>query len=158
MYLFILYITVNLTWYSSEPDFTKCFHSTVLVYFPCACIWFLLPFYHFWCKYTVQTPSLKKWAKITVIRLAMVTLLCVLSVAQLGVKINEYAISGVTPVSEVVAPAITCSGIQKKKQYEAEMTNIQPKFKEPPFWFQLMSWSGHSFSQKKRKEIREAML
>ena len=111
MYLFILYITVNLTWYSTEPDFTKCFHSTVLVYLPCAWIWFLLPFYHFWCKYTVQTPSLKKWAKITVTRLAMVTLLCVLSVAQLGVKINEYAISGVTPVSEVVAPAITCSGI-----------------------------------------------
>ena len=63
----------------------------------------------------------------------MITLLCVLSVVQLGVKINEYAISGVTSVSEVVAPAITCSGILKKKQYEADMTNIQPKFIEPPF-------------------------
>ena len=31
---------LNITWYTDQPDFTKCFHSTVLVYVPCSIVYF----------------------------------------------------------------------------------------------------------------------
>ncbi|XP_053327188.1 multidrug resistance-associated protein 1 isoform X1 [Spea bombifrons] len=35
----------NLTWYTENPDFTKCFQNTVLVWIPCIYLWLCLPFY-----------------------------------------------------------------------------------------------------------------
>ncbi|XP_074237715.1 multidrug resistance-associated protein 1 isoform X5 [Saimiri boliviensis] len=35
----------NLTWYTSNPDFTKCFQNTVLVWVPCFYLWACFPFY-----------------------------------------------------------------------------------------------------------------
>ncbi|XP_071976750.1 multidrug resistance-associated protein 1-like isoform X2 [Engystomops pustulosus] len=35
----------NLTWYTENPDFTKCFQNTVLVWIPCIYLWFCFPFY-----------------------------------------------------------------------------------------------------------------
>ncbi|XP_058536855.1 multidrug resistance-associated protein 1 isoform X1 [Ochotona princeps] len=35
----------NLTWYTSNPDFTKCFQNTVLVWVPCFYLWVCFPFY-----------------------------------------------------------------------------------------------------------------
>nr|XP_020137224.1 multidrug resistance-associated protein 1 isoform X3 [Microcebus murinus] len=35
----------NLTWYTSNPDFTKCFQNTVLVWVPCCYLWACFPFY-----------------------------------------------------------------------------------------------------------------
>ena len=31
----------NLTWNTNDPDFTPCFHKTVLVYVPCGFLWIL---------------------------------------------------------------------------------------------------------------------
>lgn len=38
----------NLTWHSDNPDLTPCFEQTVLVYVPCAFLWFftLLELYY----------------------------------------------------------------------------------------------------------------
>jgi len=33
----------TLTWESNQPDFTACFHKTVLIYFPCLLLWILAP-------------------------------------------------------------------------------------------------------------------
>ena len=33
----------DLTWYTDQPDFTTCFHETVLVYVPCGILWLLAP-------------------------------------------------------------------------------------------------------------------
>ena len=30
---------LNVTWYTNDPDFTPCFHKTVLVYIPCGFLW-----------------------------------------------------------------------------------------------------------------------
>ena len=30
---------INLTWNTTDPDFTPCFHKTVLVYIPCGFLW-----------------------------------------------------------------------------------------------------------------------
>ncbi|XP_076020047.1 multidrug resistance-associated protein 1-like [Genypterus blacodes] len=35
----------NLTWYSQQPDLTQCFQHTVLVWFPCFCLWTWSPVY-----------------------------------------------------------------------------------------------------------------
>ncbi|XP_069503216.1 multidrug resistance-associated protein 1 isoform X2 [Ambystoma mexicanum] len=35
----------NLTWYSENPDFTKCFQNTVLVWIPCGYLWIFFPIY-----------------------------------------------------------------------------------------------------------------
>uniref|UniRef100_A0A9L0SLR3 Multidrug resistance-associated protein 1 n=1 Tax=Equus caballus TaxID=9796 RepID=A0A9L0SLR3_HORSE len=35
----------NVTWNTSNPDFTKCFQNTVLVWVPCAYLWVCFPFY-----------------------------------------------------------------------------------------------------------------
>ncbi|XP_005391137.1 PREDICTED: multidrug resistance-associated protein 1 [Chinchilla lanigera] len=35
----------NATWYTSNPDFTKCFQNTVLVWVPCCYLWACFPFY-----------------------------------------------------------------------------------------------------------------
>ncbi|XP_015416781.1 PREDICTED: multidrug resistance-associated protein 1 [Myotis davidii] len=35
----------NITWYTSNPDFTKCFQNTVLVWVPCFYLWVSFPFY-----------------------------------------------------------------------------------------------------------------
>ncbi|KAM3916374.1 multidrug resistance-associated protein 1-like isoform 2-T3 [Leptodactylus fuscus] len=36
---------VNVTWYTENPDFTKCFQNTVLVWIPCIYLWLCFPFY-----------------------------------------------------------------------------------------------------------------
>ncbi|XP_045427222.1 multidrug resistance-associated protein 1 isoform X1 [Pipistrellus kuhlii] len=35
----------NITWHTSNPDFTKCFQNTVLVWVPCFYLWATFPFY-----------------------------------------------------------------------------------------------------------------
>ncbi|XP_006872061.1 PREDICTED: multidrug resistance-associated protein 1 [Chrysochloris asiatica] len=35
----------NVTWYTSNPDFTKCFQNTVLVWVPCCYLWACFPLY-----------------------------------------------------------------------------------------------------------------
>ncbi|KAG7334686.1 hypothetical protein KOW79_001282 [Hemibagrus wyckioides] len=35
----------NVTWYTLNPDLTKCFQHTVLVWFPCFYLWLCCPFY-----------------------------------------------------------------------------------------------------------------
>ncbi|XP_036923546.1 multidrug resistance-associated protein 1 [Sturnira hondurensis] len=35
----------NVTWYTSNPDFTKCFQNTVLAWVPCFYLWICFPFY-----------------------------------------------------------------------------------------------------------------
>ncbi|XP_036164279.1 multidrug resistance-associated protein 1 [Myotis myotis] len=35
----------NVTWYTSNPDFTKCFQNTILVWVPCFYLWVSFPFY-----------------------------------------------------------------------------------------------------------------
>ncbi|XP_069876378.1 multidrug resistance-associated protein 1 isoform X3 [Dipodomys merriami] len=35
----------NITWYNSNPDFTKCFQNTALAWAPCAFLWLCFPLY-----------------------------------------------------------------------------------------------------------------
>ncbi|EHH60189.1 hypothetical protein EGM_11506 [Macaca fascicularis] len=41
----VILVDWNVTWYTSNPDFTKCFQNTVLVWVPCFYLWACFPFY-----------------------------------------------------------------------------------------------------------------
>ena len=105
---------LNLTWYTDEPDFTKCFHSTVLVYVPCLFLWLLMPFKLYeWKHKDTNRPSdgVSKWTWIILLRFILQTLLLILAITSLIVNVNEiwnFSISEVyeKPLSEVIAPAI----------------------------------------------------
>ena len=105
---------LNLTWYTDEPDFTKCFHSTVLVYVPCLFLWLLMPFKLYEWKYrNTNRPSdgTPKWTWVILFRFILQTLLLVFAIVSLIINVNEiwnHSISEVylKPLSEVIAPAI----------------------------------------------------
>ena len=96
----------NLTWYTDNPDFTQCFHSTTLVYLPCGYLWILLPFYlgaHFTKKpkHSAQ-PGMKM---ITRARLLFGALLVILSLASLIEKLS--VLETVEASAEIVSPAVS---------------------------------------------------
>ncbi|XP_075422206.1 multidrug resistance-associated protein 1-like isoform X3 [Ascaphus truei] len=40
----------NVSWHTQNPDFTKCFQNTVLVWIPCVYLWACFPFYLFYLQ------------------------------------------------------------------------------------------------------------
>ncbi|XP_078519309.1 multidrug resistance-associated protein 1-like isoform X1 [Lissotriton helveticus] len=44
----------NLTWYTENPDFTKCFQNTTLVWIPCVYLWVCFPVYAIYLCYHDQ--------------------------------------------------------------------------------------------------------
>ena len=105
---------LNLTWYTEQPDFTKCFHSTVLVYVPCLFLWLLMPFKLYeWTHRNTNQPSdgASKWTWVILSRFILQVLLLILTLASLIINVDEiwsYSISEqyLKPLSEVIAPAI----------------------------------------------------
>ena len=105
---------LNVTWYTDQPDFTKCFHSTVLVYVPCLFLWVTMPFKLYEWRYpdvSIPRNGTPKRTFIVLARFAFQTLLLLLSISALILNINEiwnYSISEVyeKPLSEVIAPAV----------------------------------------------------
>ena len=72
---------LNLTWYTTEPDFTPCFHKTILVYIPCAFLW-IFAFY----DQLQNWKSLKRncpWSWINISKLFLTSALCILCLLEL---------------------------------------------------------------------------
>jgi hypothetical protein len=72
---------VNLTWFTDSPDFTPCFHKTVLVYLPCAFLWILSPI-------EIRSNLISKkrfiaWTWVNISKLVSTGLLCVLAILEL---------------------------------------------------------------------------
>ena len=71
----------NLTWFTDSPDFTTCFHKTVLVYLPCAFLWLLSPF-----EVRANFVSSKRfvpWTFLNVAKLGSYCLLALISILEL---------------------------------------------------------------------------
>ena len=92
---------LNLTWYTDEPDFTHCFHSTVLVYLPCAFLWLGLPvkLYEWRSSTSRQIP----W---TPIILARMFAHCLLILDCLAQCIFEWTATPERPIANILAPLI----------------------------------------------------
>jgi ATP-binding cassette subfamily C (CFTR/MRP) protein 1 len=71
----------NVTWFTSDPDFTPCFHKTILVYIPCGFLWFLAlaDQYVNWTSPRRNCP----WSWVNLTKLALTTILGLLNIAEL---------------------------------------------------------------------------
>ena len=107
---------VNLTWFSDSPDFTPCFHKTVLVYLPCAFLWLLSPI-EFRSNF-VSNNRFIPWSWLTICKIISTGLLAVLSLLELvrfsllsNDQLNEVEIVGADFASSSVKLATFCFSI-----------------------------------------------
>lgn len=71
----------NLTWNSKFPDFTPCFHKTILVLSPCLVLWVLAPLEGL---FLIRRPKRKLlWSWQTICKLVATTALALLGLAEL---------------------------------------------------------------------------
>ena len=72
---------LNLTWNTADPDFTPCFHKTILVYIPCGFLWIFALVDQF-----ANWKSLKRncpWSWINISKLFLTSLLCITCLLEL---------------------------------------------------------------------------
>ena len=107
---------LNLTWFSDSPDFTPCFHKTVLVYLPCAFLWLLSPI-EFRSNFVSKNRFIP-WSWLTISKVVSTGLLGVLSLLELvrfsllsKDQLNEVEIVGADFASSSVKLATFCFSI-----------------------------------------------
>ncbi|XP_063893502.1 multidrug resistance-associated protein 1 [Helicoverpa armigera] len=71
----------NFTWYTDDPDFTRCFQKTVLVWVPCLFLWLaaLIDVYHILTSRESNIP----WNKLNISKLVITSLLVLLQILNL---------------------------------------------------------------------------
>ena len=92
---------VNLTWYNDNPDFTLCFHDTVLVYLPAALLWLLAGVEVAKCR-----NSKNRGVPTTTLTIARLWLICALILFSL-VDLFLELVLGLSSVSAVLAPIVS---------------------------------------------------
>ncbi|XP_060803850.1 multidrug resistance-associated protein 1 isoform X3 [Amyelois transitella] len=77
----------NLTWYTENPEFTPCFHKTVLVWIPCFYLWAasLLDIYYIVNSKERNIP----WNMLNISKLVITSLLIVVTCVDLGVAVHH---------------------------------------------------------------------
>lgn len=91
---------LNLTWYTNDPDFTPCFHKTVLVFLPCGFLWIMsfIDQLQNWQSSSRHCP----WSWVNIAKLSMTSMLCILCIieiiffALLAVRNPQVFITGKT--------------------------------------------------------------
>ena len=78
---------LNITWYTDTPDFTTCFHQTILTYVPAAFLLLLSPI----SIYSSKQSRDKKvpWTIVTLLKVAINLLLIILPIIDLGYAIDN---------------------------------------------------------------------
>ena len=77
----------NLTWYTDDPDFTTCFHQTVLTYIPIAILAILAPF-SYWSSSKSRDRGIP-WTALSVTKMILHFVLVALSAVDLGYAIDH---------------------------------------------------------------------
>ncbi|XP_039950445.1 multidrug resistance-associated protein 1 isoform X2 [Bactrocera tryoni] len=90
----------NQTWWTSDPDFTKCFEKTVLVWAPCAFLWAFCIFDFYYLKASLDKNI--PWNKLNISKLVLNSALLILSatdfIVALVKKGDEATASLIHPV------------------------------------------------------------
>ena len=103
---FIVPQDVNLTWYTSDPDFTPCFEKTALIWIPCGFLWIFLAsdVYYSVTSSTRNVP----WSPINVPKYIMAGLLIVGEAVKAAFSIemhdqgyNVYPVETYTPIMKI---------------------------------------------------------
>ncbi|XP_062546104.1 multidrug resistance-associated protein 1 isoform X7 [Armigeres subalbatus] len=110
---------LNLTWHTEDPDLTPCFQQTVLVWTPCAFLWFfsLIELYYFRNSRNRNVP----WSTLNITKLAVVSTLIALTVVDLIKAIStDGPVAPVyfyTPVIKIATFAYAAGLIYLNKLY-----------------------------------------
>ncbi|XP_076307522.1 multidrug resistance-associated protein 1-like isoform X1 [Tachypleus tridentatus] len=83
------YWDLDVTWYAEWPDFTPCFHTTVLVWIPCVLLWLLAPFEVYLSKIS-RRQSPVSWTFLSITKVGLCLLLLGLSFAELVLSLQRY--------------------------------------------------------------------
>jgi len=97
----------NLTWITDSPDFTSCFHKTVLVYLPCAFLWMLSPFEV--RSNLVSSRQLMPWTFLNVTKLVascLLGLIAILELVYFGLSKNNDEVNDWIEPADYVSSAI----------------------------------------------------
>ncbi|XP_022256651.1 canalicular multispecific organic anion transporter 2-like, partial [Limulus polyphemus] len=77
---------LQVTWYTNQPDFTPCFHNSILIWMPCIFLWLLIPVEVTRTKNLTGPPL--PWTLLTISRLLLSLGLVVLTSTELILKIK----------------------------------------------------------------------
>ena len=148
---------LNVTWYTDRPDFTTCFHSTVLIYVPCLFLLLTMPLKLYeWRNPNanqLRNPS-SKCRFVTFLRFGIQTLLIILSICGLILNMTEIWTFSTSdeyakPISEVIAPLILsltfvlCLNISIKDHKGGIQMSSGMQF---GFWFLIMVAATFTFA------------
>lgn len=98
---------MSLTWYTDDPQFTRCFDKTALVWLPCLFLWILSPLEYYFLSHSKTRNVPWNWKNITKLGLTgslIVVLAADLATIFQAVK-NEQIVSDVdfyTPLIKAV--------------------------------------------------------
>ena len=82
---------LNITWYTNNPDFTTCFHQTVLLYIPSIILFIFYPL-SLWSSYKSPDRSIP-WNLFNKLKLALNMVLIILPIVDFGYALgNKYEI------------------------------------------------------------------
>ncbi|XP_065206731.1 multidrug resistance-associated protein 1-like [Planococcus citri] len=91
----------NITWHSSNPDFTECFKKTALQWIPCAFLWIFLPLELYNLK-TSKTPNIP-YNKLNLTKLIAIICTIGTSIVELG---NNVWIHNIEELADIITPMI----------------------------------------------------
>ena len=67
----------QVTWFTDNPDFTTCFHQTVLVYIPCGLLWLLAPLQLYQARKSID--SFVPWSLLSLLKFGITSILIILA-------------------------------------------------------------------------------
>ncbi|XP_067624098.1 multidrug resistance-associated protein 1 isoform X4 [Eurosta solidaginis] len=144
----------NATWFTSDPDFTKCFEKTVLIWGPCAFLWVFTLFDIYYLKASLDKNI--PWNKINLSKLVLNSALLILTavdfVMAIKTKGNDERAHLIHPV-DIWTPVIKFASflllfifIPLNRKYGVQTSGVQFMF-----WFLLVICSVAQC----RTEVRE---
>ena len=144
----------NLTWFTADPDFTPCFHQTILVYIPTGFLWVFAYFDQFsnWNSTRRNCPwSWNNVSKLTIT--SMLALLCIIEIILFSLlTLNEEAfITGsdfVASGAKLISYLLCLILIWNAKKAGRTASAVQAIF-----WFLLVVCQGFTFGSVVNHEL-----
>ena len=85
-----------MTWNTTDPELTSCFQQTVLIWTPCAFLWFfaLLELYYIKNSKDKNIP----WSFLNISKLCLNGFIIILTIVDLGMAVSEQDVEAIYPV------------------------------------------------------------
>lgn len=127
---------LSLTWYTEDPQFTRCFEKTALVWLPCLFLWILSPIEYYFLSHSKTRNVPWNWINIT--KLGITGALIVVLAAELTTIFQAVSNEQVVYDVDFYTPLIKALTIVSTKLNS--LRSIYSGFKRPNSYF-LLSWA-----------------